>query len=200
MSGPYPVRRSQLSTESLDLLPGQLQDSPVFKAFTRAFLDQVTDVNEALWDCLTKRWMSNATGAPLDSVGEIVNLTRNGLSDEDYRAQLYIEVAIHASKGTAEDILRLARDIANPEEILYFRSPPLALAVYLHIPQYVAGLSLLQRAAGAGTKVFVSASLTDNPFVLSDNGTMVNGFGSGVGELTEPLIGGQLAEIYTVGA
>lgn len=73
--------------------------------------------------------VSSADGVQLDLIGELVNLPRYGLDDDDYRKAIKVEVQTLISSGTAPQIIDAVATIAPNNAITYTEIYPAALIV-----------------------------------------------------------------------
>jgi hypothetical protein len=142
------------ATEILALL------TEVFKNATnlRMFLSQIAIETQALEDALLNPQtgyafliqLVNAVGDALDKYGDILELPRNGRTDDDYRAALYLQIRVNRSMGLAEDVIQVTALITSGA--LYMEgypagfnvqvsdlTPSQVLALLLYLPQTRSG-------------------------------------------------------------
>lgn len=74
-----------------------------------ALADPVQQLDAACKQALHQLDLDNAVGVHLDVRGKIVDELRNGLDDDTYRRRIRARIAVHRSKGTIEDIIRVTR-------------------------------------------------------------------------------------------
>lgn len=101
------VQKSTHVSQALNDLLAQFHDKPNIAALVSAFLQQVQEAEDMLFDVFTKRTLDVATGAQLDGIGDILGLPRGSLSDTDYRNRLRVQLAILSSSGTTNDLLSI---------------------------------------------------------------------------------------------
>ena len=75
--------------------------------------EELDELEEVWFELLTDKSLRTAVGKQLDVVGVILNLTRNGMSDEDYRERLRYQIAINASNGTPDELISLTKVLTN---------------------------------------------------------------------------------------
>ena len=73
-----------------------------------ALVTPCTAIEAAFQQLFTERFVDTAIGAQLDIVGKIVGQDRNGMSDDDYRRYCRARIATNRSRGTVEDLLKIA--------------------------------------------------------------------------------------------
>lgn len=95
--------------QALKRLLEQYKDKPNFIEMITIYTKQIQEIENMFFDLLEKRGIDEAEGAQLDGIGTILNQSRIGLSDDNYRGLLYSKIAEYNSEGTIEDILNIAR-------------------------------------------------------------------------------------------
>lgn len=140
--------------KALSRLLTQFKDKPRIRDLVTAFVDQIQDIEDALWDLLVDRTIDNAVGAMLDILGRIVGARpRAGDGDDDYRLIVRVQIAVNRSNGSPEALLNIARLLwgtGNFSLIEYF---PAALVLTVLVPFTLSPYSLatlLRRAVSAG--------------------------------------------------
>ena len=88
------------------LLP-QFRGKPRLEALLCALTEEIADLEGAIWDVFTKRWLTTAEGVQLDLLGGILDLPRAGWGDDTYRALLAAWILVLRSEGTRPDLLRI---------------------------------------------------------------------------------------------
>lgn len=89
--------------EAKALLVEQFRGKPDLEALLSAFIAQVQDLEDVLFQLLENRWLDTASGVQLDGIGAIVGLERLGLNDDDYRTALRAQIRLNRSSGTIPD-------------------------------------------------------------------------------------------------
>lgn len=82
----------------------QFKRSRRFNDWLGAYIGQVQDLEDALWELYTQRGVDTAEGAQLDVLGIIVGQPRNGLDDTDYRTRIKVRIRLNKASGIADDI------------------------------------------------------------------------------------------------
>lgn len=153
---------------ALARLPEYLKDKPKLAALLAAFTAQADDLETAFQELLLNRAIDTSEGAQLDEIGVIVGQERSGLGDDDYRRYLRARVAANKSRGTAEDILKIARLLVNDEAATYELTNWGVAAFDIRVATVETTddvatviLAFLQAAVAGGVRVIVHYSLTD---------------------------------------
>lgn len=121
---------------------------------------------QPLVDCLNQlyaqRSISTAVGANLDVIGRIVGQPRNGLDDDTYRRYCRANIFAHRSRGTAEDLLRVADLIVFEDAATYDIQPGGVATVVVTIEGFAVTddlarvvFTFLQRSASIGIRVLL---------------------------------------------
>jgi len=90
---------------------------------------QLNDLEEAIFEVRDEFWLDTAVGVQLDAIGQIKNVDRNGLSDEDYRSQIKEQIGIRVS-GTPEDIIAISTTLYGGSYNNYIPAYPYEPASY----------------------------------------------------------------------
>ncbi len=162
-------------TEMVGRLPVQYRKIRI-EAYARVIASEIQAVEDALFDLLTLRQIDTATDATLTRIGDIVGQPRDGITDDDvYRRLVRARIAANKSRGTPDDILRVARAVF-PEPEITFDLQLLGTAAYVLV---VMGpvtdeladilISLLKDAtsAGVGSQLISSTVEEDLLFTLA---------------------------------
>lgn len=97
-----------LVAEALSRLLEQDKNKPNLAALLTAIVSPLQDVMNASWQLATQRTIYTAIGQQLDDIGALVGLARLGLSDDDYRVRLLVEIVVNRSRGRTEDLIQIA--------------------------------------------------------------------------------------------
>ena len=92
------------TTRIVNLLVEQYELSSDMRGSIQAFASEVQELEDAGQELLFNRSLNNAVGVQLDGVGEIVGETRQGRSDDDYRAGIRFRIFINKSSGEIETL------------------------------------------------------------------------------------------------
>jgi len=93
-------------------LPRFLDGAVNFNSLIEIFASRTQDLETELFNLLDERYLTVATGAQLDGIGQIVDLKRNvGQIDSDYRLDLIAETGKLALSGQIESLILLFRTL-----------------------------------------------------------------------------------------
>lgn len=181
----------------LAMLPHVFRDAEKLRALLGSYLDQVQEVEDALW-AVRSATLEDATGDALDQIGELLVWPRGTLPDEDYRAVLTQVVRCNRSAGTAEELLAILDALMGLSGGTLEEYFPAAVLV---TPGAVPALGteilhrLLQRARSAGVKLhtIVIPSVALSTFRFA-SGELLESASSGFGDVAETT-GGMLAGV-----
>ena len=84
------------------------------ESLVRVFTDELQELEDAIIGVMYELDLTKATGSSLDVIAAVVGaIERNGLSDDDYRAEIELQVAINTSKGTIPGIIDAIKRITK---------------------------------------------------------------------------------------
>lgn len=107
----------------LGILYEQYKQSPNIVAIIEAIAERgdiLDDIEQELYGMLD---ITTATGATLDLLGALVNVLRNGFSDEVYRARI-LGTAGASRSGTPEDIIATIKFLTGSTSVFYAPAYP----------------------------------------------------------------------------
>lgn len=147
-------------------MPSQHRDKTRTSAFVSALAAPAQDTETALWALLTERSVDVAVGAQLDRLGVVVGEPRNGETDDDvYRRRIRARISANESRGTAADIIRVARALVYDDAAQIVITPgyPAAYSVEIAgvaVDEEVAAVAapMLRDATSAGVRVILEYS------------------------------------------
>lgn len=93
---------------AIAMIVQQFKGKPNFEAVLTAFIQRVQEVEDMLHDVWQARMLDNASGARLDGLGSIVGIEREGDTDTVYKVRIRARIFSNVSRGTADDIMRIA--------------------------------------------------------------------------------------------
>ena len=98
----------------------QFEGRPNLKSVLQVALIGAQQVEIAICDVRDFTSIGTAFGATLDAIGELINRKRNGLSDDDYRAAITVDLRTLFASGTAPDLLELLVILVGPGRTITF--------------------------------------------------------------------------------
>lgn len=93
----------------------QYKEKDLFNRLVEIYLEEVQEVEDAVWRTRVSHYLADAVGEQLDTLGAIVGELRNGRDDDLYRIWIAVRIRLNRSRGTPEDIIdciKLATDAA----------------------------------------------------------------------------------------
>lgn len=194
---------------AVDNLISQFQEKPRLAALIRGLCDGVQDLDDAVWQCLTERWLDTAVGVQLDGIGSVVGLGREGWVDETYRLILGAWLVALRSAGRWSDLVTIAIKLgATAVSVRVYDAGTAEARVTLgsYLVEATSGdlFRILERARSGGVRLTLEAvtAAADATFTLSDASAWpTSSVATGLGDASDASIGGRLAEVYasTVG-
>src|SRR6266849_1566444 len=147
------------------------------------------DLEDALNQILTQRWIATAVGAQLDVLGKIVGQPRNNLDDGTYRLFIAARILVNKSSGGPEELYTILKTVLSSAatlELRYFL--PCEFTMTIHgvaisndLATVLAALIKAARVAGVGAQLIWSTVDPSGTFTLD-------------GTLSQALDHGALAE------
>ncbi|AGH32162.1 hypothetical protein VPHG_00095 [Vibrio phage 11895-B1] len=105
-------------SEGLSRPTSVLQQEEVTK-FLTIFLNRYQMLEESFLILANQKSIDLAVGVWLDYIGKILNVNRSGASDDDYREELRLRIALRSSDGTPPVVIQLLRDFTDSTEVIY---------------------------------------------------------------------------------
>jgi hypothetical protein len=181
----------------LNMLLEQFRDSTNLRGVLEALFDQIQDLEDAVQPIIDARNIDDATADRLDCIGQLVQVPRDGRSDDAYRIRIRAELAILNSDGTTEDLIAVLQALlalATPDDILVNEYFP--KTIYIRPQNLVVSAAdaaiintAMNRAKPAGTELHLvytdTASSDETLFRFSDvadttETNVTHGFDAGV--------------------
>lgn len=181
---------------ALERLLEQYKESPNFKTVVTQIAAQVQALENTGFDLLQARFPATATGNGLDKLGEVLNVTRDGNNDGEYRSRIYAKIGQYVSIGSPEAIISIFLLLMQADYIVYKEVYPAKVFMTAVGATPVSNVQAikesLDRAKPAGVSLEYLATVAGRPFVF-DGDPDPNG--GGFGDLDNPDVGGVLALI-----
>lgn len=161
---------------------------PRISALLKSWLSEAQAVENAFWQLLTKRAISNACGASLDVLGRIVGQPRNGLSDAQYRVWVSARAMVLRSSGRVQDLLAVAQRLVPSSTLRIDEYFPASQILRFAVPfDFAVGMAMARTyasAKAAGVRTFFVWWTTTQPFTFAPGTDVVSnspyGFDAGV--------------------
>jgi hypothetical protein len=176
----------------------QYKGKPRIKGLITAFVDQVQELEDVLFDLRDDRSLNNATGATLDNIGSIVGVTRIfGESDTAYRIRIKNGIFTNRAQGTPEVLIDLVKTFCAPNTNIYFFEGAVASFGINHDDQNMTQATInglyktLKNSKAAGVRIeHVTAFDPSNAFSFAGDS-----LGGGFGDSNNTNVGGKFAAL-----
>jgi hypothetical protein len=99
--------------EAIDNLISLFKTKPNFRALITALVNQIQDLENAGFELLLERGLETAIGTQLDGVGSILNVLREGRSDDIYRIAIKARILLNSNNGSPEEIIDVLYLVSN---------------------------------------------------------------------------------------
>lgn len=207
------VRQADAPAEAASLLLAQFGDKPRLVAVVRGLADGAQDLEDALWQLYSERWIPTASGVQLDGIGTVVDLPRRARGDEVYRAFLAARILVLRSNGTWRALVAVLEALAvELASVLYLPDFPAAFVARLDdgLPDDVTGpdvFELLEDAKAGGVRLLVeypAAGETSASSFRFESGSVTVELGTDTGDTlatdTGAILGASVPGAGTLGA
>lgn len=194
--------------QALARLMEQYKGEPNIEAILTALIDQIQDLEDAIFSLDEGRQLYNgstypAVGAQLDGIGALVGALRNGLTDEEYLFLILGTIAKNTSDTTISAVQNVIQFLFQPEGFHLYEVFPAAVGFdFSNTPVDPSFFNLLigiiQASLGAGISLdYVVQYSAANPFAFVDLFGILPDFpnGNGFDDLLVPGQGGLFAEL-----
>lgn len=96
------------------------ENSPNLNNLVKVFAEEIQEVHSrAVIPMLYQRTLDRAEGVNLDNLGELLEIPRQGLSDNQYRVLIRVITASKRSQGTVNDILDIVYNAFGDRNAIY---------------------------------------------------------------------------------
>jgi hypothetical protein len=144
--------------------------------------------------------ITNATGAQLDLIGDIIVEKREGRNDDDYRAAIILKIFKNTSRGFVEDVVEILTVITNATKVVYSDNPPAAYTIYTNGTTLPSNLhSVMDKLSAAGVAVLIYASDGETPFIATEIQTVEANLQTDTGDDLVDDAGSQIVVNYEDG-
>jgi hypothetical protein len=152
----------------------QQYQRPKIEALVGALAAPAQDLEDALIQIYTQRWLPVAVGVQLDVLGAIVGQPRLGFTDDFYRLCIQARIRINLSSGGPEELYGVLALVIPPGTTmtLHYFAPAAfemllgGVAISLQLGQLFASFITQARGAGIGGQTIWSGSAPSATFTL----------------------------------
>ncbi len=194
------TRIADHAAEAKALVMSALRDKPAIAAIVAALARQVQQVEDAQWAVISIT-IASGEGDALDQYGELLEQSRSGLTDANYRPVLRATALARRSRAITEDVLSMIRAALGAVAFTYAGGgASVCLEVLDVIPYDPAILARLLResvGAGIGNCVLVPPAALSSCFTFASDSVLDSTSSTqGLGDDGNPATGGQLTGAY----
>lgn len=156
--------------QALNRLMQQYKGLPRLTAVITALVDQVQDLEDAIYDLNEGRQIYGSVGEQLDELGTIVGIARNGLSDAVYLIFILGTIAENNSDTTMNVMTNIVATLFSVTTVFARDLYPAAVAfgvgsTSLDPALYNTVISIIEASLGAGIGLaYISSFDASNPF------------------------------------
>lgn len=145
------------------------------------FASQVLDIEKTAIDVIVSTQLSNSVGVQLDGIGDIVGISRDGRSDDEYRNVIYSTIIINHSGGQVETVIEQIRILTDATDIQVEEIYPARMRITVNASSVVSGFNrIVDNISAAGVAVdIVLVDPDEPPFAFEDDDPTTGGFGEG---------------------
>lgn len=192
---------ANMETVTASLLIEQFEDSLNINKMVYIGVDPLQRAEIVASEISKMRDLDTAIGYSLDITGEILGVSRQGLTDDEYRKILRLQTFLNRSCGEPEMLILALKTFTGATVVHYYEMHP--AMVYMEFTSIFAPplnlLKLLQKLAVAGVKIILSWAIdTDPDFSFDGEGIYPPPSNTlGFGELTLPNEGGKFMELIS---
>ena len=184
---------------ALDRLPSFLSDSTQLQALMSALLAPAVELENSFQQMLQGRSLEFAQGSQLDDIGSLFLFPRSGRSDDIYRLWLNARLFALRCAGRGDDLIQIVQLLDKlATTIDVFSLVPSTAVVEVEGLTIDAStlVEILRSAKGAGIRldlVWTDPGL--EPLIFGDTLEAETDTVHGIGDATDPSVGGTLASV-----
>lgn len=143
-------------------LPEQFKEKELMIALTRAIASELQDFEDAVFPMFDLLDVSTMIGEQLDGIGTILDESRQGQSDADYRVALTLKGARITGSGTPEQVIeRFIALTGSTPPVTFIEEFPAGYALFGDAASYPTDiLPTLEASSPVGVSVSIFQRLT----------------------------------------
>lgn len=132
---------------------------PRNQAITLTVMEQVQELEDAMWAMYEGFLLDNAVDDQLDILGAIVGERRQGRTNDDYRAAVRVRILVNRSDGHLEQLLAICRGLVPSATIYTQEQFPAGIRIKfstMGTTTLRTALQMLRQAKAGGVRLFLS--------------------------------------------
>ena len=184
---------------ALDRLLSFLSDSTQLQALMSALLAPAAELENSFQQMINLRTLALAEGSQLDDIGALFLFPRSGRNDDTYRLWLSARLLALRSAGRGDDLIQIVQLLDKlATSIDVFSLVPSTAIVEVEGLTIDAStlVEILRSAKGAGIRLdLVWSDPGLEPLIFGDTAEAEADTVHGIGDATDPSIGGTLAAV-----
>lgn len=155
--------------DDLELLLQVFKEKPNFVSILEKIGDEFNKPQKCLLEIRDNFQIDTAEGEQLNIIGKIQGIGRLGLSDNDYRNRIKLQIAINNGSGTPEDLISAISGIYSPDKVQIVWQENANLEIFvLNVSMDYDDYNSLLRLVAAGVNLLLVIG-GDTPFVFYDD-------------------------------
>lgn len=137
-----------------------ITNTPIAKSYLRYLLEEVKEIEDALFDFLDHLDIDQATGQLLDYIGAMIGAYRRGSDDNTFRDAIRFQITVNTANGTTDNVLEVVRVVTGSDHVTLTNSYPASFDVLVHKGSLM-DIELFEKIAAAGVGNHLATSLDD---------------------------------------
>lgn len=193
--------------DALDQLLEQYKSRPLLAGLITAFVQQIQDLEDAIYPLDQYRQLLSSYGQQLDNLGQVIGLERNGLPDNEYLIFLIGTIAENNSDTTAPVLLYIIQTLFEATSV-FKKDPntpgqptaPAQISFSVGSPQIDPSLypeieQIIENSIAAGVAIaYLSSFNAGGAFAFAGPQAWVKGFGA-YSYAPDPTVGGPFGKL-----
>ena len=190
LSNGYKFQTIDQIQNALQYLITQFKDKPVIVGFLTQVANYANLLENLLQQMTTQRSVYTAIGTQLDQIGKIVGVDRSGLSDADYRNQIFFQIGVNSSRSNPESIIQIVKFITNSTYVKYDEEYPASVRIFVNGKDNIGdNITNLKKIAPLGVDVQIEY-INQGSFGFDPPNSIVLGYGDVAHGNYDPAAGG----------
>ncbi len=154
------VKNTQYVQESQDLLLYQFKNSPNINELVRIYGEQAQSVENEFYSLVEALDINLASQYALDLIGKEVGELRQNRNDNDYRSAILTRIAINASDGTPESVIKGTQQITGASQIVYSEQYPAQVVLEIFGAEYESKAPTIRKIIPAGVDLVFQKTIS----------------------------------------
>lgn len=169
------------------------EEAPNLDKLLQVLIAEIQEAENELYELRVLRSVSTASGEQLDVLGDLVGIDRNGLSDIDFRNEIFLQIAINNGGGQEPVLSALLSNLTDATVIDIWEIFPAGLDIFINSDDLsLSTIQSLRRAIAATVSLQFAYTDGGDPFAFDGDS-----YGLGFGSTADADEGGEWAAVYT---